>query len=97
MGIKYRIKKILGKETFKYIDITYLIESIKLIASNDQKVLAICLENTESSFLGVKNATLNLFPTNTVVLPAYYSNISLTNKQFIELGKSIPLSTNLAT
>ena len=89
MGIKYRIKKILGKETFKYIDITYLIESIKLIASNDQKVLAICLENTESSFLGVKNATLNLFPTNTVVLPAYYSNISLTNKQFIELSEAI--------
>ena len=89
MGIKYRIKKILGKETFKYIDASYLIESIKLVASNNHKVLAICLENTESSFLGVKNATLNLFPNNTLVLPAYYSEISLTNKQFIELSEAI--------
>ena len=89
MGIAYRIKKILGKETFKYIDASYLIESIKLIASNDHKILAICLENTGSSFLGVKNATLNLFPQNTIVLPAYYSNISLTNRQLIELSEVI--------
>lgn len=89
MGIIYRIKKILGKETFKYIDASYLFESIKLIASKDNKVLAICLENTESSFLGVKNATFNLFPNNTLVLPAYYSEISLTNKQVIKLSEAI--------
>jgi hypothetical protein len=89
MGIKYRIKKILGKETFKYIDTSYLIEFIKIVASNDHKVIAICLENTESSFLGVKNATLNLFPTNTLILPAYYSNISLTYKQIVELSEAI--------
>jgi glycosyltransferase involved in cell wall biosynthesis len=89
MGIIYRIKKILGKETFKYIDASYLFASIKLIASKDNKVLAICLENTESSFLGVKNATFNLFPNNTLVLPAYYSEISLTNKQVIKLSEAI--------
>lgn len=89
MGFAYRIKKILGIETFKYIDASYLFESIKLIASKDNKVLAICLENTESSFLGVKNATFNLFPNNTLVLPAYYSNLSLTNKQFIEISEAI--------
>lgn len=89
MGIAYRIKKILGRETFKYIDASYLFESIKLIASKDNKVLAICLENTESSFLGVKNATFNLFPSSTLVLPAYYGEISLTNKQFIELSEAI--------
>jgi hypothetical protein len=89
MGFAYRIKKILGIETFKYIDESYLFESIKLIASKDNKILAICLENTESSFLGVKNATFNLFPNNTLVLPAYYSNISLTNKQFIKLSEAI--------
>ena len=89
MGIAYRFKKMFGKETFNHIDITYLIESIKLIASNDHKVLAICLENTGSSFLGVKNATLNLFPNNTIFLPAYYGNITLTAKQFIELSDAI--------
>lgn len=89
MGFAYRIKKILGRETFKYIDASYLIEYVKLIASKDNKVLAICLENTESSFLGVKNATFNLFPNNTLVLPAYYSEISLSNKQFIEISEAI--------
>lgn len=89
MRIKYRIKKILGKETFKFVDISYLIESIKLIASSENRVLAICLENTGSSFLGVKNATLNLFPNNTIVLPAYYSNISLNNRQYRELAEAI--------
>lgn len=88
MGVAYRFKKILGKETFKKIDITYLLDSIKRI-SNDSKVLAICLENTGSSFLGVKNATLNLFPQNTLVLPAYYSNINLTDRQFFELSEAI--------
>jgi glycosyltransferase involved in cell wall biosynthesis len=89
MGINYRIRKFLGKESFKILDSAYLIESVKLIAANDNKILAICLENTESSFLGVKNATLNLFPNNTIFLPAYYSNITLTTKQFTELSDAI--------
>jgi glycosyltransferase involved in cell wall biosynthesis len=88
MGVAYRFKKILGKETFKKIDITYLLDSIKRI-SNDSKELAICLENTGSSFLGVKNATLNLFPHKTLVLPAYYSNINLTDGQLLELSEAI--------
>lgn len=88
MGVIYRFNKILGKETFKKIDITYLLDSIKRI-SNDSNVIAICLENTGSSFLGVKNATLNLFPHNTLVLPAYYSNINLTDSQLFELSEAI--------
>jgi glycosyltransferase involved in cell wall biosynthesis len=88
MGFAYRLKKILGKETFKKIDITYLLDSIKRI-SNHSRVIAICLENTGSSFLGVKNATLNLFPNNTLVLPAYYSNINLTDRQLIVLSEVI--------
>jgi glycosyltransferase involved in cell wall biosynthesis len=89
MGLKYRINKILGRSTIEFVDISYLLESVKLIARGGSKVIAICLENTNSSFLGVKNATFNLFPENTVVLPAYYSNINLSERQFIELSEVI--------
>jgi glycosyltransferase involved in cell wall biosynthesis len=89
MGIKYRIKKLLGKSTIDFVDISDLIMQIKAIEASGNKVLAICLENTESSFLGVKNATLNLFPNNTLILPSYYSNIKLNDKQFIELAEVI--------
>ncbi len=89
MGVKYRINKILGRSTIDFVDISYLLESVKSIARRGSKVVAICLENTNSSFLGVKNATFNLFPDSTLVLPAYYSNIKLTEKQFIELSELI--------
>lgn len=89
MGIVYRLRKILGKETFKYVDITSLIENINQIGSNNYKHLAVCLDNTGSSFLGVKNATLNLFPNSTIVLPAYYGNTLLTHNQFVELSEVI--------
>jgi glycosyltransferase involved in cell wall biosynthesis len=89
MGVKYRINKILGRSTIDFVDISYLLESVKSIARRGSKVVAICLENTNSSFLGVKNATFNLFPDSTLVLPAYYSNIKLTERQFIELSELI--------
>jgi glycosyltransferase involved in cell wall biosynthesis len=89
MGLKYRLNKILGRSTMDFVDISYLMESVKSIAKKGIKVVAICLENTNSSYLGVKNATFNLFPENTLVLPAYYSNIKLNEKQFEELSKMI--------
>lgn len=89
MGIKYRVNKFLGKSTLEHVDISNLLASIKEISSKGNDVLAICLENTGSSFLGVKNATLNLFPENTIILPAYYSNIKLSDKQIILLSELI--------
>lgn len=89
MGIKYRIKKLFRKETTKFVEISRLKESIKLIASSGNKIIAICLDNTGNSYLGVKNATLNLFPQNTLILPAYYSNINLNDKQFREMAEVI--------
>ena len=51
--------------------------------------LVLCLDNTGSSYLGVKNAVLNLFPTNTVIIPAYYSNPLISDKQILELANHI--------
>lgn len=89
MGIKYRFNKFLGKSTLEHVDIFNLLDSIKEISSKGNVVLAICLDSTGSSYLGVKNATLNLFPENTIILPAYYSNIKLSDKQIILLSELI--------
>ena len=48
---------------------------------NQSENLALCLDNTNGDYLGVKNATLNLFPDSTVALPAYYSTLKLSDAQ----------------
>jgi len=87
------INKILKKYIFKnkiiHSDVSILIENIRKIALNKEKNIAICIENTGSSFLGIKNATFNLFPKNTIALPAYYSEIKLTDNQLTEIANEI--------
>lgn len=65
-----------------------LVESIGDIR-NQSDVLAICPNNTGSSWLGIKNGTELLFPENTVALPQYYSQTKLTAKQLEELCRRV--------
>lgn len=78
---KVRNKFFRSKEQDK-VDVSKIVACIREIAQKNDSNLAICIENTGSSYLGVKNATLNLFPHSTVILPAYYSNILLNEKDF---------------
>ena len=73
--IKTLIQKIVYQNKKTNVDIQFLKDEISRISSLKEKHLAVCIENTGSSFLGIKNATFNLFPKNTLVLPAYYSEI----------------------
>jgi glycosyltransferase involved in cell wall biosynthesis len=82
-------KKILNKKQKNVADISELLSSISQIANSKESNLAICIQNTDSSFLGVKNATLNLFPKSTIVLPAYYSEILLNESQFRQITTEI--------
>jgi glycosyltransferase involved in cell wall biosynthesis len=84
--LKYKLFPTKGS---KHLDVNKIIEQIEEIALNNEPNLAICIQNTGSSYLGVKNATLNLFPKSTIVLPAYYSNILLTEKDFRILSDEI--------
>jgi glycosyltransferase involved in cell wall biosynthesis len=82
-------KKLFHSKNQNKLELKRITESIKEIAQNKESNLAICIENTDSSYLGVKNATFNLFPNSTIVLPAYYSNILLTEKDFRTLSEEI--------
>ena len=85
-----RVKnKLFQSKSPKQFDVKILTEQIEEISLNKESNLAICIENTGSSYLGVKNATLNLFPNSTIVLPAYYSNILLTERDFRILSEEI--------
>lgn len=76
-----------------------LIEKVKSIAIQNRN-LVICPESTGPNWLGVKNATLSMFPTNSFVIPQNYSNQVLSDKDLRSLltifknekGKSIILS-----
>ena len=76
-----------------------LIEKVKSIALQHRN-LVICPESTGSNWLGIKNATLSMFPTNSFVIPQSYSNQVLSDKDLKSLvttfknekGKSIILS-----
>ncbi len=83
------LKKIQNKRLKNVADISGILESIAKIANSNEPNLAICIENTESSFLGVKNATLNLFPKCTIIFPAYYSEIQLNKTQFRGIAHEI--------
>jgi hypothetical protein len=84
------IKKILfNSKIHNRLELKRIIERIQEIAKNQESNLAICIENTHSSYLGVKNATFNLFPNSTIVLPAYYSDILLSEQEFKILTEEI--------
>lgn len=80
-------------------DLAILIKKVEAISSNDLK-LAICPENTGPNWMGIKNATLDLFPSQTLVIPQEYSNQVLTDVDIRTListfknnsGKTILLS-----
>jgi glycosyltransferase involved in cell wall biosynthesis len=82
-------KKILNKKLKNVADIGDILDAISKIAHSNEPNLAICIQHTDSSFLGVKNATLNLFPKSTIVLPAYYSQILLDEAQFHQIATEI--------
>lgn len=66
-----------------------VIQDIENLYKFNNHSLVLCLDNTGSSYLGVKNAVLNLFPTNTVIIPAYYSNPLISDKQILDLANHI--------
>ncbi len=66
-----------------------LIQEIENVYRFNDHSLVLCLDNTGSSYLGVKNAVLNLFPTNTVIIPAYYSNALISDEQILNLANHI--------
>jgi glycosyltransferase involved in cell wall biosynthesis len=80
-------------------DLAILIKKVEAISSTDLK-LAICPENTGPNWMGIKNATLDLFPSQTLVIPQEYSNQVLTDVDIRTListfkdnsGKTILLS-----
>jgi glycosyltransferase involved in cell wall biosynthesis len=54
-------------------DLQSLKDEIKALAILQNK-LVICPNNTEENWLGIKNATLSMFPTQTFVIPQHFSN-----------------------
>lgn len=52
-------------------------------------VIVICPQNTGYNWLGVLNATLGLFPMQTLVLPQYYSNSVFNQSELNDLAKAI--------
>jgi glycosyltransferase involved in cell wall biosynthesis len=78
--IRYIIKKI---KHFNKIEV-----NLDKISSNLQEIrnrsstLAIYGSPTGASYLGIANATRNLYPHNSLEIPQYYSNTQLTKKQF---------------
>ena len=56
-----------------YLPVEVIIEKIKEIRHKGDTI-AICPESTNGNWLGVKMATLGLFPENTLIFPQYYSS-----------------------
>ena len=89
-------KKIGGKSQY---DIQSLLKDVNSISSTHSKMV-ICPDNTDANWLGVKNATLAMFPTNSFVIPQSFSNQVLSDSDLQSLlttfknkqGKSIILS-----
>ena len=97
MNFKDRIKQKLNKE--RLYEMPLLIEKVKSIALKNQN-LVICPESTGPNWLGIKNATLSMFPANSFIIPQNYSNQVLSDTDLKSLlttfknkkGKSIILS-----
>lgn len=80
-------------------ELNILVKNIEVITKLKSK-LVICPENTGLNWMGIKNATLDLFPSQTLVIPQEYSNQILTDTDLKTListfksnsGKTILLS-----
>ncbi|MBX2902499.1 MAG: glycosyltransferase [Chitinophagales bacterium] len=58
-------------------------------ARNKSAVVAVCPQNTQQHWMGIKQAAQMLFPQNLVVLPQQYSNSLLTPRLLEKLGSKI--------
>jgi glycosyltransferase involved in cell wall biosynthesis len=56
---------------------------------NRSEILAICPDNTGPNWLGIKNATLSLFPDCTFIIPQYYSTQIYSDKELKQIADSI--------
>lgn len=63
-------KKLSGKSQY---DLQDLLNEVKKISANYSELI-ICPENTDANWLGIKNATLAMFPDKTFIIPQNYSN-----------------------
>lgn len=79
MKILRRIKQILKKQ--ESIDFESIIKRYKDVKSSSKRVV-ICPENTDENWLGIKNATIALYKSDVLVLPQFYSNQVISDKQF---------------
>jgi|TARA_B110000114_G_scaffold181554_1_gene219189 glycosyltransferase involved in cell wall biosynthesis len=82
LNFKDRIKQKLNKE--RLYELPLLIAKVKSIATQNLK-LVICPENTDANWLGIKNATLSMFPLNTFVIPQSFSNQIVSDKDLKSL------------
>lgn len=70
------------------IQIDSILEKIKTIRENHD-ILCISASPTGSSWLGVYNAGLSLFPENHIEIPQYYSKKILSDIQLLEISEKI--------
>lgn len=57
--------------------------------SKEHTIINVCATPTGSSWLGVYNAGLSLFPDNTIGIPQYYSNQVFSENQLAQIGELI--------
>ncbi len=63
-----------------------LLKRVSLILENS-KVIVISYQNTGANWLGVKNATINMFPNQHLIIPQTYSNSLLSREQREEFAE----------
>lgn len=90
--MKKHIINIINKhKTLKFYQKNYLsvVAQIDRICKSGDSTIVLTLDNTGTSYLGVKNAILNLFPENTVIIPAYYSNLLISSKHLRQIAEHL--------
>jgi glycosyltransferase involved in cell wall biosynthesis len=76
-----KLKKLIFSD--KSYNLNFLLKQVDFI--QDKTYLSICPENTESNWLGIKNASNALFPNQNITLPQYYSNQVISDKDLNKL------------
>lgn len=82
------IHKLKGDNSHPKKSVELVIQEIKIIRSSCETI-AICGNNTEGNWLGIKRGTLALFPSSTLVLDQYYSNPVYSPEELTEICKAI--------
>lgn len=87
--MKKIVKKIKNKVIpAKKVNIEPVLEQLISIRAHSE-IINLCAEPTGYSWLGVYNAGLSLFPTNTLGIPQHYSNQVLNSAQLASIGTRI--------